>query len=245
MASSSACLAPNSRIIMSGFPGYPHSNQITQAEAESFANQLFMAGWPLDQTVRADYAAQPGSPRSKQLVGTSRSDVQLRRDIGSSSGAGLSASHIAELQLQHQHLGGSSGPGSDTGGSGQHQSYQDEVKTPAKRGRGRQRKNTGVETAQQVSGGLVRAICGNAGCFQWRIPMLLLSRSHCRAACIHAHCLTHTVSPPSPWCCCCLSVTSSGLQRAHRRFYERKKQRVSPLTDLDELSVAFSGRACI
>jgi hypothetical protein len=244
MASSSACLAPNSRVIMSGFPGYPHSNQITQAEAESFANQLLMAGWPLDQSLRADYAAQPGSPRSKEVVGISRSDLQLRRDIGSSSGAGLSASHIAELQLQHQHLGGSSGPGSDTGGSGQHQSYQDEVHKPAKRGRGRQRKNTGVETAQQVSG-LGRASWGNAGCFQWRMSVNLLSQPRFRAARIHARCLTHTVSPPSPCCCCCLSVSSSCSQRAHRRFYERKKQRVSAPIVPGRLRLAFSGRACI
>src|SRR5690242_19905159 len=116
MASQVACLAPNSRTIMSGFPGYSHGNRTSAAEAESFANQLLMAGWPLDRALRAEHAAQPGSPRSKELVGVSHSDVQLRRDIGSSSGAGLTPSHIADLQLQHQYLGGSSGPGSDTGG---------------------------------------------------------------------------------------------------------------------------------
>jgi hypothetical protein len=97
---------------------------------------------------------QASSPRSKGLVGSGPSDVQLRRDnLGSSSGGGaqvLTPSYALLQQLQLQQLGGSSGPGSDTGGSVQHQSHQEEAQKPAKRGRGRQRKNTGVETAQQV-----------------------------------------------------------------------------------------------
>lgn len=97
---------------------------------------------------------QASSPRNKGLVGSSTSDVQLRRDnLGSSSGGGaqaLTTSYALLQQLQLQQLGGSSGPGSDTGGSVQHQALQEEAQKPAKRGRGRQRKNTGVETAQQV-----------------------------------------------------------------------------------------------
>lgn len=96
----------------------------------------------------------PGSPRSKGLpVGSSPNDVQQwrDRDLSAAGASVLSPSQGALLQqLQQQHLGGSSGPGSDTAGSVQHQSFQDEAQKPVKRGRGRQRKTTGVETAQQV-----------------------------------------------------------------------------------------------
>lgn len=144
----------NSRTIMSGFPGYPHGRPSNPPAVGPYTNQLQLMGYPalLDQTLAPQQlsSAQPNSPRSKAIYGSSPSDVQLRRDIGSSSGAGLTPSHALLQQLQQQ-LGGSSGPGSDTAGSVQHQSQYDEAQKPVKRGRGRQRKNTGVETAQQVS----------------------------------------------------------------------------------------------
>lgn len=146
--------------VMSGFPEYPATRPGNLTEVDSFTQQLQMA-WGAqtglqDQSLRQE---QPllGSPRSKGLPGSSFNDVQLRRDIDSSGGGGFTPSHAALQQLQQQ-LGGSSGPGSDTAGSVQHSTYHDEVQKPAKRGRGRQRKNTGVETAQQVrlASGLVR-----------------------------------------------------------------------------------------
>lgn len=153
---------------MSGFPGYPQG-QRPGSGLDPFANQLLMEGWGLhsDQMLAREHG-QLNSPRSKDLQGSLASDVQLRRDIDNGSGAGLplslNTSHAALLQLQQQ-LGGSSGPGSDTAGSVQHQPYQDEEQKPAKRGRGRQRKNTGVETAQQV--GYVTAY-NRRPCY-WRI----------------------------------------------------------------------------
>jgi hypothetical protein len=125
---------------------------------DPFANQLLMEGWLHSDQMLAREQGQCSSAHSKGLQGSLASDVQLRRDIDNSSGAGLPpslhTSHAALLQLQQQQLGGSSGPGSDTAGSVQHHSCHDEEQQPAKRGRGRQRKNIGVETAQQVRSAL-------------------------------------------------------------------------------------------
>lgn len=146
--------------LMSDFPEYPATRPGHLSEVDSFTQQLQMA-WGVqsglqDQTLRQE---QPlvDSPRTKGIPGSSFNDVQLRRDIDSSGGGSFAPNHAALQQLQQQ-LGGSSGPGSDTAGSVQHSTYHDEVQKPAKRGRGRQRKNTGVETAQQVrlAFGLVR-----------------------------------------------------------------------------------------
>lgn len=137
----SAVQEANPRIIMSG---YPQDRLSALAEGDSFTNQILMAAW--DQALRAE---QPSSPRSKALLGGSHSDVQQRRDRDASSGPGLTPTQAALQQLQLQ-FGGGSEPGSETGGSAHQHSCQDEVQKPVKRGRGRQRKATGVETAQQV-----------------------------------------------------------------------------------------------
>ena len=154
---------------MSGFPNFPQANQLSSpGDHPTFPQQLLMAGWPDLLSQPQPQQPQAGSPRSKELEGgVSRSDVQLRRDIDISSG-GLAAGLLgtpaglgidfSQYQLQQHHLAGSSGPGSDAGGSGQHQALQEEGAKPAKRGRGRQRKNTGVETAQQVGGASLAAL---------------------------------------------------------------------------------------
>lgn len=173
-------------------------------EADSFTAQILTAAWAQEtQAYLQAGQQQPAvSPRSKGIIGSSPSDLQLRRDVdpyGEPAGAraGRSTPH--------------SGPGSDTAGSGQ-QTEDPHSQAAPRRGRGRQRKNTGVETAQQVSreDDCLRRCLGALACLMPVQPsthvcgcpcMMRTLLWSCRLACTSLLSTHHNV-----YCsmCCCL-----------------------------------------
>jgi hypothetical protein len=124
-------------------------------ERDSFQVALQHAAWMQRREEAFDMPAAgvpaPPAHSSKGAGGGGLSDVQLRRDNVDLlwTRAGMAGPGQLTQTQQEQHLSGS-----DAAGAAAHQADEEEAPVvPVKRARGRQRKNTGVETAQQVSVG--------------------------------------------------------------------------------------------